>query len=168
MFGSSRYLRISVLFLSSIVLGAGAWRGGARAQGSTDYVFSEDALNKTLGALSDLRSKGLPISVGGDSLESEIANLKKQPQIAQIIKKRGLSLREFVLTYKSAAQIRQAESVRDNWEKILADPNTTPQAKLEATQKLGESLRTNLFTPEQIELVRRKMPDLETLLPVPK
>lgn len=168
MCGSSKCLRISVLFLSSIVLLAVAWRGAARAEDSTDYVLTEDALNKTLGALSDLRSKGLPISVGGDSLESEIANLKKQPKVAKIIKKRGLSLREFVLTYKSAAQIREAENARDNWQKILADPNTTPEAKFEATQKLGESLQTNLFTLEQIELVRRKMPDLETLLPMPK
>jgi hypothetical protein len=166
--GSSTYRRVSVLFISSLVLLVTAWRGTARAEGPTDYVFTEDALNKTLGALNDLRAKGLPISVGGDSLESEIGNLRKQPQIEKIVKKRGLSLREFVLTYKSAAQIRQAESARDNWQKILADPNTTPQAKFEATQKLGESLRTNLFTPEQIELVRRKMPDLETLLPTPK
>jgi hypothetical protein len=163
----SRYLHIGALFVASLVLLA-ASRVAARAQSSTDYVFTEDALNKTLGALSDLRAKGLPVSVGGDSLESEIANLKKQPQIARIIKKRGLSLRDFVLTYKSVSQIRKAESARDDWEKILADPNTTPQAKFEATQKLGESLRTNLFTPEQIELVRRKMPDLETLLPSPK
>jgi hypothetical protein len=168
MCGSSRCLRISVLFLSSIGLLAVAWRGAASADDSAHYVLTEDALNKTLGALSDLRSKGLPISVGGDSLESEIANLKKQPKVAKIIKKRGLSLREFVLTYKSASQVREAESARDNWQKILADPNATPQAKFEATQKLGESLRTNLFTPEQIELVRRKMPDLETLLPTTK
>ena len=109
MCGSSRCLRISVLFLSSIGLLAVAWRGAASADDSANYVLTEDALNKTLGALSDLRSKGLPISVGGDSLESEIANLKKQPKVAKIIKKRGLSLREFVLTYKSAAQIREAE-----------------------------------------------------------
>jgi hypothetical protein len=166
--GSSKYLRITVLFFTSIVFLVTGWICATRAEGSTDYVLAEDALNKTLGALGDLRAKGLPISVSGDSLESQIANLKKQPQVARIIKKRGLSLRDFVLTYKSVSQIRKAESARDNWEKILADPNTTPQAKFEATQKLGESLRTNLFTPEQIELVRRKMPDLETLLPVSK
>jgi hypothetical protein len=163
----SRYLHIGALFVASLVLLA-ASRVAVRAQGSTDYVFTEDALNKTLGALSDLRAKGLPVRVGGDSLESQIANLKKQPQVAKIIKKRGLSLREFVLTYKSVSQIRKAESARDDWEKILADPNTTPRAKFEATQKLGESLRTNLFTPEQIELVRRKMPDLESLVPASK
>jgi hypothetical protein len=168
MCGSSRCLRISVLFLSSIMLLAVAWRSAASADDSANYVLTEDALNKTLGALSDLRSKGLPISVGGGSLESEIANLKKQPKVAKIIKKRGLSLREFVLAYKSAAQIREAENARDNWQKILADSNTTPQAKFEATQKLGESLRTNLFTPEQIELVRRRMPDLESLFPTTK
>jgi hypothetical protein len=165
---SSKYLWISVLIIASIVLGAVAWRGAASGDDAANYVFTEEALDKTLGALSDLRAKGLPISVGGDSLESEIANLNKQPKAAKIIKKRGLSLQEFVLTYKSAAQIREAEKVRDSWQKILADPNATPQAKFEATQKLGESLRSDLFTPEQIELVRRKMPDLETLLPLPK
>jgi len=168
MCGSSRCLRISVFFISSIVLLAAAWSRAASGGDSANYVLTEDALNKMLGALSDLRSKGLPISVGGGSLESEIANLNKQPKVGRIIKKRGLSLREFALTYKSASQIREAESARDNWQKILADPNATVQAKIEATQKLGESLKTKLFTPEQIELVRRKMPDLETLLPTPK
>jgi hypothetical protein len=119
-------------------------------------------------ALGDLRAKDLPISIGDGNLETEIANLQKQRKAASIIKKRGLSLREFVLTYKAAAQIRETEKSRDHWGKILTDPNATPQAKLEATQKLGEALKNNLFTPEQIELVRRKMPDLENLLPSPK
>ncbi len=165
--GSSKYPGIVILLLSSIVLPA-AWGERASAEDSPNYVLTEDALNRTLGALNDLRSKGLPISVGEGSLESEIANLKKQAKAQKIIKKRGLSLREFVLTYKSAMQIRQAEKSRDNWQKILQDPNATPQAKLEATEKLGESLQTNLFTPEQLELVRRRMPDLESLLPAPK
>jgi hypothetical protein len=50
----------------------------------------------------------------------------------------------------------------------LQDPDASPEAKLDATQKLGDSLKNNLFTPEQIELVRRRMPDLETLLTPPK
>jgi hypothetical protein len=84
--------------------------------------------------------------------------------VENIITKRGLSMREFVLTYKAAVQIREAEKARDNWQKILQDPDAPPQAKLDATQKLADSLKNNLFTPEQIELVRRKMPDMDTLL----
>jgi hypothetical protein len=76
-------------------------------------------------------------------------------------------VREFVLTYKATAQIRESEKARDNWQKIVQDPNAAPQAKLDATQKLAESLKNNLFTPEQIELVRHRMPDLENLLPMP-
>jgi hypothetical protein len=38
-----------------------------------------------LGALNDLRAKGLPISVGGGSLESEIANLEQQPKVGRIL-----------------------------------------------------------------------------------
>ena len=101
-------------------------------------------------------------------MEAEVADLQKQPKAAKVIKRHGLSLREFVLTCKAAAQMREASKARENWQRILVDPNATPQAKLEATQRLGESLRTNLFTPEQMELVRRKMPDLESLLPTPK
>jgi len=138
------------------------------AEEASPYVLSEETFNRTLGALNDLRSKGLAINMGGGSLDSEIASLEKQPKAAKVIKKRGLSLREFVLTCKAAGQMREAVKARESWQKTLADPNTTPQAKLEATQKLGESLRTNLFTPEQMELARRKMPDLESLLPSPK
>ncbi len=125
-------------------------------------------LNKTLDAVSDLRAKNLPIKIGGGNLNAEIANLQKQPKVESIIKKHGLSLREFVLTYKAAAQIREAEKARDNWQRILQDPSAAPQAKLDATQKLADSLKNNLFTPEQIELVRHRMPDLETLLTPPK
>ena len=35
-------------------------------------------------------------------------------------------------------------------------------------KSVGESLKTNLFTPDQMELVRQRMPDLESLLPMPK
>ena len=73
-----------------------------------------------------------------------------------------------VLTYKAAAQIQEAEKARDNWQRILQDVNATPQAKLDATRQLTDSLKNNLFTPEQIELVRHRMPDLETLLTPPK
>lgn len=143
-------------------------KGSAFADNSTNYVLTPDALNKTLGALSDLRAKNLPIKIGGGDPDADIANLQKQPKVESIMKKHGLSVQEFVLTYKAAAQIRESEKARDNWQEIMQDPNAAPQAKLDATQKLAESLKNNLFTPEQIELVRRKMPDLETLLPAPK
>jgi len=164
-----RNLRWSVVALiSAVVLLALAGGGSAFADDSTNYALTQDALNRTLGALADLRAKNLPIKIGDGSLEAETANLRKQPHVESIIKKRGLSMREFVLTYKAAAQIRETEKARDNWGKILADPNASPQAKLEATQKLGDSLRNNLFTNEQIELVRRRMPDMEPLLSPPK
>jgi hypothetical protein len=165
---SSTWLRIRVLHLSALVLLVAVVRGGASAQNPTNYVLTRDALNKTLGALSDLRAKSLAIKIGGGSLDAEIANLQKQPKVESIIKKRGLSVREFVLTYKAAAQIREAEKARDNWQRILQDPGAAPQAKLDATQKLADSLKNNLFTPEQIELVRHRMPDLETLLTPPQ
>jgi hypothetical protein len=165
---SSTWLRIRVLHLSALVLLVAVVRGGASAQNPTNYVLTRDALNKTLGALSDLRAKSLAIKIGGGNLDAEIANLQKQPKVESIIKKRGLSVREFVLTYKAAAQIREAEKARDNWQRILQDPGAAPQAKLDATQKLADSLKNNLFTPEQIELVRHRMPDLETLLTPPQ
>ena len=157
-----------VLLIPPVLLLGAAGRGGASADNSTNYVLTQDVLNKTLDALSDLRAKNLPIKMGGGGLDAEIANLQKQPKVESIIKKRGLSLREFVLTYKAAAQIREAEKARDNWQRIMQDPSAAPQAKLDATQKLADTLKNNLFTPEQIELVRHRMPDLETLLTPPK
>ena len=165
---SLAWLCILVVQLSAVGLLALAAGGRAFGDDSTNYVLTQDALNKTLGALADLRAKNLPLKIGDGSLEAEIANLQKQPNVESIIKKRGLSMREFVLTYKAAGQIREAEKARDNWGKILVDPSASPQAKLEATQKLGDSLKNNLFTPEQIELVRRRMPDMETLFTPPK
>jgi hypothetical protein len=165
---SSSCLRIIVLFISAMVLLLATGWGSALADNSTNYVLTQEALNKTLGALNDLRAQNLPLKIGAGNLDAEIANLQKQPKAESITKKRGLSLREFVLTYKAVAQIREAEKARDNWQRILQDPSAAPQAKLDATQKLADSLKTNLFTPEQIELVRRKMPDLETLITPPK
>lgn len=161
---SFSWLRTMLLLIPAVVLLGAVGRGGASADNSTNYVLTQDALNKMLGVLTDLHAKNLPINIGGGNLDTEIANLEKQPKVESIIKKRGLSLREFVLTYKAAAQIREAEKSRDDWQRILQDPSAAPQAKLDATQKLAESLKNNLFTPEQIELVRRRMPDLETLL----
>jgi len=165
---SSFWPRLRVLLVLCLAFGATA--GGARSSPDNPpgYVFNQDALNKTLGALADLRAKNLPIKIGDGNLDAEIAKLQKQPSVADIVKKRGLSMREFVLTYKATAQIREAEKARDNWQRILEDPSAAPEAKLEATQKLADSLKNNLFTPEQIELVRHKMPDLEPLLAQPK
>ena len=168
MWCSSRWPRIALSFLSAIVVLAVVGKGIAFAENPASNVLTQESLNKTLGALSDLRAQNLSIKIGSGDVDAEIANLQKQPKIESVLKKRGLSVREFVLTYKATAQIREAEKSRDNWGKILADPTATPQAKLEATQKLGDSLKNNLFTPEQIELVRHKMPDLETLLTPPK
>ena len=165
---STRRPLILVSILASIVLRAAAWGSNTPVEDTSNYVLTEESLNKTLGVLNDLRTKNLPINIGTGSPESEIASLKKQPKIQKVIKSHGLSVQEFVLTCKAAAQIREAEDARDDWKRILVDPDATPHDKLEATQKLAESLKTNLFTPEQTELVRRRMPDLETVLPSTK
>ena len=161
-------LRTIAPLFSTLVVLAMAWNGGVSAVDPPNYVFSPDAFNKMVAVLGDLRAKNIPLSIGGGNPDAEISKLQKQPKVESIIKKRGLSVHEFVLTYKAAEQIRESEKARDNWGKTLADPDASPQAKLEATQKLGDSLRTNLFTPEQIELVRHKMPELETLTTTPK
>jgi len=141
--------------------------GRVSADDSPPFVLTQDLLNKTIGVLTDLRAKNLPVKIGNGDLNTEIANLEKQPQILDLIKKHGLSPREFILTYKATAQIREVQKARDDWQKIIQDPNASPQAKLEATQKLTDSMKSNLFTPEQIELVRRRMPDLEALMAAP-
>lgn len=161
-------LRVMLFLVPAAMLLGAVGRNGAFADDSPGYVLTQDALNKTLGALGDLRNMNLPIKIGDGDLDAEIANLQKQPKVEDVVKKHGLSMKEFVLTYKATAQIREAEKARDNWQKLLQDPDATPQAKLDATQKLADTLKKNLFTPEQIELVRHKMPDLDTLLPTPK
>jgi hypothetical protein len=161
-------LPIMVLLIAAPVLLGADGKDGTPADDSNPYVLTQDALNKTLGALTDLRAQNLPIKIGGGDLDAEIANLQKQPKAESIIKKRGLSVREFVLTYKAAAQIREAEKAQDNLQRILQDASATPQAKLDAMQELADALKKNLFTPEQIELVRHRLPDLETLLNPPK
>ena len=103
------WLRIMVLHASALVLLLAVSSGSASADNPTNFVLTPDALNKTLGALNDLRAKNLPIQIGSGDLDAEIANLQKQPKVESILKKRGLSLREFVLTYKAAAQIRESE-----------------------------------------------------------
>ncbi|MGD0224549.1 MAG: hypothetical protein ABSF71_19640 [Terriglobia bacterium] len=165
---STTGLSIMVLRISLVVLVLAAGSGIASGDDSPSYVLTQDMLNKTLGVLTDLRSKNLPFNIGDGDLDAQIANLEKQPKVARILKKHGLSPREFILTYKATAQIREAQKAQDDWQRILQDPDASPEAKLDATQKLGDSLKNNLFTPEQIELVRRRMPDLETLLTPPK
>ena len=164
---SLRLLRIVVL-VSVAMLSAVAGPCYAAAENAANQILNEDSLDKMLGALSDLRSRNVPVQIGAGSVDSEIAKLKKQPNAEKIVKKRGLSMQQFVITYKATAQIHEVEKSRDNWQRILMDPDTTPQAKLEATQKLGDSMKTNLFTPEQIALVRQRMPDLEAAFSPPK
>jgi hypothetical protein len=164
---SSTCLRTIALVIPALLL-LGTVGIGASEDNPMQAALTQDALNKMLGALGDLRAKNLPIKIGAGDPDTDIANLQKQPKIEGIITKHGLSVREFVLTYKAAAQIREAEKARDHWQKIMQDPSAAPQAKLDATQKLADLLKSNLFTPEQIELVRHKMPDLETLLTPPK
>jgi hypothetical protein len=48
-----------VLRLSAIVLLVTVRSAGASTNSSPNYVFIHDAMNKTLGALSDLRAKSL-------------------------------------------------------------------------------------------------------------
>ena len=167
----SRHILTFLTLLCVLAGGAVCLRASADDSNKGDsnkYVFTHDTLDKMLGALKDLRAQNLPINIGTGSPDAEIANLEKQPKAASIIKNRGLSPREFVLTYKAVAQIREAQKARDLWQKTLQDGDASPQAKFEATQKLTDSLKTNLFTPEQAELVRRHMPDVEALLAPPK
>ena len=165
---SSTGLRIKVVRLSFIALILATVSGVAFGDDSPTYVLTQDMLNKTLGVLTDLRNKNLPFKIGDGDLDTEIANLEKDPKVARVLKKHGLSPREFILTYKATRQIREAQKAQDDWQKILQDPDASPEAKLEATQNLAESLKNNLFTPEQLELVRRRIPDIEALLTPPK
>ena len=158
-------LGIAIGVLAGTLILGGTTGTGAPPDDSSNYVLTQDALNKMVAVLGDLRAKDIGIQIGGGDLDAEVAKLKKQPQVEKAIKKRGLSVREFVLSYKATAQIRAAAKARDNWQTTLQDPGASPQAKLDATRKLAESLKTNLFTPEQVELVRHKMPDLDALLP---
>ena len=163
----SRLGALPFVLLAALLCGTGA-APGVLATDPSPFILTQDGLDKTLGALSDLSAKNIPIKIGGDSLDTEIANLQKQSKVKNILKNRGISPKEFVLTYKAAMQIRETEKSRDNWEKIIMDPAASPAVKLEATQKLGESLKNNLFTPEQMELVRSRVVEFETLLRVQK
>ena len=165
---SSTGLRITILLVSLVILVLAAGSGIGFGDDSPTFVLTQDMLNRTLGVLTDLRSKNLPFKIGDDDLNTEIASLEKDPKVRRVLKKHGLSPREFILTYKATRQIREAQKAQDDWQRILQDQDAPPEAELEATQKLAESLRNNLFTPEQLELVRRRLPDIEALLTPPK
>ena len=115
-----------------------------------------------------MQAQKLPVSLEGKTVQQSIASLKKQAQARGIIKKQGMSLREFVLSYKAASQIHKAQKTQEEWQRTLLDPNASAAAKLQATQNLGQDWQKTLGTPEQIELVRRHLLDLDKLLPPQK
>ena len=139
--------------------------GQQRETIAPDFKLTEDSLQKTIAALQQMQAQKLPVSLEGKTVEESIASLKKQAQARGIIKKQKLSLREFVLSYKSASQIHKAQKVREEWQRTLLDPQATAAQKLEATQNLSQDWQQTLGTPEQIELVTRHLPDLDKLLP---
>ena len=145
---SSTWLRIMVLLIYGRAA-RGVGRDGASADNSTNYALTPDALNKMLGALKTFAPRTFPSECGGN-LDAEIANLQKQPKVESVINRHGLSLREFVLTSKAAAQIRRRR--KPEIAKNLAGSGAAPQAKLDALQKLADSLKNNSFTPESSNL----------------
>jgi len=130
-----------------------------------NFQLTEESLRKTMAALQQMQAQKLPVSLEGRTVQQSIASLNKQAQARGIIKKQGLSLREFVLSYKAASQIHKAQKAREEWQRLLLDPNATAAQKLQATQNLGQDWQKSLGTPEQFELVRRHLPDLDKLLP---
>ena len=129
------------------------------------FKLTEDSLQKTIAALQQMQGQKLPVSLEGKTVQQSIASLNKQAPARGIIKKQRLSLREFVLSYQAAAQIHKAQKAREEWQRLLLDPNATAVQKLQATQNLGQDWQKSLGTPEQFELVRRHLPDLDKLLP---
>jgi len=130
-----------------------------------NFQLTEESLRKTMAALQRMQAQKLPVSLEGKTVQQSIASLNKQAPARGIIKKQRLSLREFVLSYKAAAQIHKAQKAREEWQRLLLDPNATAVQKLQATQNLGQDWQKSLGTPEQFELVRRHLPDLDKLLP---
>ena len=61
-------------------------------------------------------------------------------------------------------RLAQRELERD---RRLARDRVIPAQKLEATQNLSQDWQKSLGTPEQLELVRRHLPDLDKLLAPP-
>ena len=142
--------------------------GQQREVTAPSFKLTEDSLQKTIAALQQMQGQKLPVSLEGKTVQQSIASLNKQAQARGIIKKQGLSLREFVLSYKAASQIHKAQKAREEWQRLLLDPNATAAQKLQATQNLGQDWQKTLGTPEQIELVRRHLLDLDKLLPPQK
>ena len=132
------------------------------------FKLTEDSLQKTIAALQQMQAQKLPVSLEGKTVEESIASLNKQAKARGIIKKQGLSLREFVLSYKAASQIHRAQKAREEWQNTLLNPNASAAAKLQATQNLGQDWQKSFGTPEQVELVRRHLPDFDKLLPPQK
>ena len=139
--------------------------GQQRATIAPGFELTEVSLQKTIAALQQMQRQDLPVNLEGKTVEESIASLNKQAKARGIIKKQGLSLREFVLSYKAASQIHKAQKTQDEWQRTLLDPNASAAAKLQATQNLGQDWQKTLGTPEQIELVTRHLPDLDKVLP---
>jgi len=142
--------------------------GQQREVTAPSFTLTEDSLQKTIAALQQMQGQKLPVSLEGKTVQQSIASLNKQAQARGIIKKQGLSLREFVLSYKAAAQIHKAQKAREEWQRTLLDPDASAAAKFQATQNLGQDWQKTLGTPAQIELVSRHLPDLDKLLPPQK
>jgi len=153
------------LLLMSVALLAAGQQAGVT---TPDFKLTEASLQKTMAALQEMQKKNLPVSLEGKTVEESIASLNKQAKARGIIKKQGMSLREFVLSYKAASQIHKAQKTQEEWQRTLLDPNASAAAKFQATQNLGQDWQKTLGTPEQIELVRRHLPDLDKLLPPQK
>ncbi len=128
------------------------------------FKMTETSLSKTMAALAELNSRKLPLDLSGRTVEGDIAGLKKQAEARGILKKQRLSPREFVLTYKAVSQIRKASRAEEDWQRLLQNPDASAPQKLEATQKLGQVWKDTLCTPEQIELLRRHLPELDKLM----
>ena len=141
--------------------------GQQREVTAPSFKLTEDSLQKTIAALQQMQGQKLPVSLEGKTVQQSIASLNKQAQARGIIKKQGLSLREFVLSYKAASQIHKAQKTREEWQRTLLDPYASAAAKFQATQNLGQDWQKTLGTPAQIELVSRHLPDLDKLLPPP-
>jgi hypothetical protein len=150
--------------LMSVALLASGQQGGVT---TPDFKLTEASLQKTMAALQQMQRQNLPFNLEGKTVEESIASLNKQAKARGIIKKQGMSLREFVLSYKAASQIRKAQKAQEEWQRTLLDPDASAAEKLQATQNLGQDWQKTLGTPDQIELVSRHLPELDKLLPPP-
>ena len=160
--GVPRFGLSSLLFLVAWAAPVASPETFEAALGS--FHLTETSLSKTMAALTEFNSRKLPLDLSGKTVEGDIASLKKQAESRGILRKRGLSPREFVLTYKAVSQIRKASKAEEEWQRLLQNPDAASAQKLEATQKLGQVWKETLCTPEQIELLRRHLPELDKLM----